>query len=213
MNKREFLTASIQLVGAASLSMVGAGRVLAQSGKGYEIISPALNTRDASKVEVLEYFWFGCPHCFAFEPHINRWAANRSDNIDFVREAPPLNPSWEPHSRAFYSAELMGVTDEFFEPMFNGIHAERRALRSPDQIARFAGELGIDKKMFRKTMDSFAVNTRIKQAMHMARASKVSAVPTVIINGKYRTGGSLAGSHAGMVKVIEELTAQEQKLI
>ncbi|MFK7856299.1 MAG: thiol:disulfide interchange protein DsbA/DsbL [Granulosicoccus sp.] len=213
MNKRKFLTASIQLAGAASLSMASAGRALAQANKGYEIISPALNTRDASKVEVLEYFWFGCPHCFAFEPHINSWAANRPAYIDFVREAPPLNPSWEPHSRAFYAAELMGVTDKFFEPMFNGIHAERRALRSPDQIASFAGELDIDKKMFRKTMDSFAVNTRIKQAMHMARASKVSAVPTVIINGKYRTGGSLAGSHKGMVDVIEHLTAQEQKLI
>lgn len=213
MNKREFLTASIQIAGAASLSMAGTGRVLAQSAQGYEIITPALNTRDASKVEVLEYFWFGCPHCFAFEPHINHWAANRPDNIDFIREAPPLNPSWEPHSRAFYAAELMGVTDQFFEPMFNGIHVERKALRSPDQIARFAGELDIDKKMFRKTMDSFAVNTRMQQAMHMARASKVSAVPTVIINGKYRTGGSLAGSHKGMVDVIKQLTAQEQKLI
>lgn len=213
MNKREFLTASIQIAGAASLSMAGTGRVLAQSALGYEIITPALNTRDASKVEVLEYFWFGCPHCFAFEPHINHWAANRPDNIDFIREAPPLNPSWEPHSRAFYAAELMGVTDQFFEPMFNGIHVERKALRSPDQIARFAGELDIDKKMFRKTMDSFAVNTRMQQAMHMARASKVSAVPTVIINGKYRTGGSLAGSHKGMVDVIKQLTAQEQKLI
>lgn len=210
MNKREFLTSSAKVATVASLSAVGIiSAVKAQSLQGYQLVSPPVNTRDASKVEVLEYFWFGCPHCFAFEPSINKWKAEKPDYVDFVREAPPLNPGWEPHSRAFYAAEIMGVTDDFFDPMFNGIHVDRRSLRSPDNIASFAGELGIDEDKFRKTMDSFAVNTRMNQAMQMARASRITGVPSVVINGKYLTGGSLAGSHDGILRVIDERVAEE----
>ncbi len=213
MNKREFLKGSAKLAATASISMSGISAVQAQALKGYELIDPPVNTRSSDKVEVLEYFWFGCPHCFAFEPSINKWAKEKPDYVEFVREAPPLNPGWEPHSRAFYAAEIMGVTEQFFDPMFDGIHVDRRSLRSPDNIAKFAGELDIDEQKFRKTMDSFAVNTRMNQAMQMARASRISGVPTVVINGKYLTGGSLAGSHEGILRVIDERVAEEYALL
>lgn len=210
MNKREFLTRSAKVATVASLSATGMiSAANAQALQGYELISPPVNTRNTEKVEVLEYFWFGCPHCFAFEPSINKWKAEKPDYVDFVREAPSLNPAWEPHSRAFYAAEIMGVTDQFFDPMFNGIHVDRRSLRSPEKIASFAGELGIDEDKFRKTMDSFAVNTRMNQAMQMARASRITGVPSVVINGKYLTGGSLAGSHEGILRVIDARVAEE----
>jgi len=82
----------------------------------------------------MKFFWFGCPHCFSFEPTINRWDDNKPEYITLVREAPPLNPSWEPHSRAFYAAEALGVKEVMFDEMFNGIHVDRRNLRSPDSI-------------------------------------------------------------------------------
>ncbi|MFK8078484.1 MAG: thiol:disulfide interchange protein DsbA/DsbL [Granulosicoccus sp.] len=211
MNKREFLKNSAKIAAASSLSLSGVRAVQAQ--QGYQVLNPPVNTRVSDKVEVLEYFWFGCPHCFAFEPSINKWVDEKPDYVEFVREAPPLNPGWEPHSRAFYAAEIMGVTDKFFDPMFDGIHVERRSLRQPDKIAKFAGELGIDEDKFRKTMDSFAVNTRMKQAMQMAQASRIRGVPSVVINGKYLTGGSLAGSHDGIIRVINERVAEEYALL
>ncbi len=213
MNKRDFLKNSAKIAAATSLSFSGIRAVQAQAHQGYQVLNPPVNTRASDKVEVLEYFWFGCPHCFAFEPSINKWADEKPDYVDFVREAPPLNPGWEPHSRAFYAAEIMGVTDKFFDPMFDGIHVERRSLRQPDKIAKFAGELGIDEDKFRKTMDSFAVNTRMKQAMQMAQASRIRGVPSVVINGKYLTGGSLAGSHDGIIRVINERVAEEYALL
>ena len=213
MNKRNFLKAGLA-TGAATLSVPFASNLLAQSAnKGYEMIDPPLNTRVSDKVEVIEYFWFGCPHCFAFEPSINAWKEQKPDYIEFVREAPPLNPSWEPHSRAFYAAELMGVSEEFFEPMFNAIHVTKRSLRSPKQIVEFAGELGIDEDKFAKTMDSFATDTRMSQAMQMASSSGIRGVPSIVVNGKYITGGSLAGSHENIIKVIDELSAQENDLM
>ena len=213
MNKRDFLKNSAKIAAATSLSFSGIRAVQAQAHQGYQVLNPPVNTRASDKVEVLEYFWFGCPHCFAFEPSINKWVDEKPDYVDFVREAPPLNPGWEPHSRAFYAAEIMGVTDKFFDPMFDGIHVERRSLRQPDKIAKFAGELGIDEDKFRKTMDSFAVNTRMKQAMQMAQASRIRGVPSVVINGKYLTGGSLAGSHDGIIRVINERVAEEYALL
>ena len=213
MNKRNFIKSGLA-VGAAVIATPYAPSLLAQSGPGYAPIDPPVNTSVSDKVEVIEYFWFGCPHCFAFEPAINNWKDNeKPDYVEFVREAPPLNPAWEPHSRAFYASELMGVTEQFFEPMFNAIHVERRALRSPKQIAKFAGELGIDEEKFAKTMNSFATNTKISQSMQMAAASGLSGVPSIVINGKYLTGGSLAGSHENIIKVINELSAKENELM
>lgn len=181
-----------------------------QAGNGYEEINPPQNTvTDAGQIEVLEYFWFGCPHCFAFEPAINKWAEDKPDHVNFIREAPPLNPGWLPHSQAFYAAEIMGVTEQFFEPMFNAIHVEKRNLRKPKAIAKFAGELGIDADKFLATMKSFAVETRIRQAMSRAQASGITGVPAIIIDGKYRTGNSIAGSHEGIIRVINELVAKE----
>lgn len=212
MNKRDFLKSGIAL-SAATVAAPYASTVLAQSSQGYEIIDPPLNTRVSDKVEVIEYFWFGCPHCFAFEPAINAWKDQKPDYVEFVREAPPLNPSWEPHSRAYYAAQLMGVGDQFFEPMFNAIHVERRTLRSPKQIVKFVGELGIDAEKFGKTMDSFATNTKLNQSMQMAAGAGLTGVPSIVINGKYRTGASLAGSHEGIIRVIDELTAKENELM
>lgn len=216
LDRRGFL--KVSSASAIAAGTAGAGSLLlggsasAQSGKGYEKIDPPQQTVAAEgKVEVLEYFWFGCPHCYAFEPAINEWAANKPDYVEFVREAPPLNPNWRPHSEAFYAAEQLGVTEKFFDPMFNGIHAEKRRLHNRKEIAKFAGELGIDSREFLGAMKSFAVETRMRQAMQRAVGSGINGVPSVVIAGKYRTGNRLAGGHEGIIQVINELAEHEHK--
>lgn len=206
-SRRDFLA-------LAAAGVATGGAVLANSslfaGQGYADINPPQQVSTGEgKVEVLEYFWFGCPHCFAFEPTINEWAANKPDYVEFVREAPPLNPAWRPHSETFYAAEQLGVTDKIFDQMFDGIHKEKRSLRSRKEIAKFVGELGVDSKEFIAAMKSFAVETRMRQAMQKSRASGITGVPSVVINGKYITGNSLAGGHDGIIRVINELVEKE----
>lgn len=207
-SRRDFLA-------VAAAGVVTGGAVLTNSslfaaGQGYKDIQPPQQVGSgAGKVEVLEYFWFGCPHCFAFEPSINEWAASRPDYVDFVREAPPLNPAWKTHSEAFYAAEQLGVTDTVFDAMFDGIHKEKRALRNRKDIAKFVGELGVDSKEFLAAMKSFAVETRIRQSMQKAQGAGITGVPSVVVNGKYLTGNSLAGSHDGIIRVINELVEKE----
>lgn len=223
--RRQFVT---QLVGvgagagiigrAASVALPAAGLGLssvavAQSTQPYKLIEPAMPTQDESKVEVLEFFWFGCPHCFAFEPAINQWADSKPDYVNFVREAPPLNPSWEQHSRAFYAAQALDIVDGMFDAMFDQIHKNRKPMRNPKKIAQFieSMDLGVSAADFTKTMDSFAVNTAIKRSMLRAQQAGIQAVPSVVINGKFLTGNTLAGSHQGIINVINELSAQEHE--
>ena len=182
-------------------------------GVGYQTLPKPIATRDPSKVEVLEFFWFGCPHCYKFEPTINAWKENKPDYVDFVREAPPFNPSWENHSRTFYAAEALGITDGMFEQMFNEIHVNRKAMRSPKEVSKFIEELdlGVDAESFEKAMTSFSVETGMRRSMAMAKDAQVSGVPSLMVNGKFMTSASLAGGNEGMIRVISQLAEQEHK--
>ncbi len=181
----------------------------AQAQQGYETLSTPQRTGNPDKIEVVEFFWYGCPHCFQFEPHIKEWAETKPDNVEFITMAPPLNPAWKVHSQAFYAAEVLGVLDQFHEAMFNAIHKERKSMRKPKDIAKFVETLGLDGDKFEKTMKSFNVDAKIRQAMQKAKDVGISAVPTVIVNGKYRTSGSIAGSYPQLIQVLNQLIAKE----
>ena len=182
---------------------------------GYEILATpvAVNPSSAAsgKVEVLEFFWFGCPHCFAFEPSINEWNEGKPDYVNFVREAPPLNPSWLAHSQAFYASQAMGVTEQMFEPFFNAIHLERKPLRDPESISDYVGTLGIDSAEFLSTMKSREVMSRIERSMELAIAAGIRGVPAILVNGKYMTSNSIAGGHEQVIQAINTLTEQENQ--
>jgi len=172
-----------------------------------------MNTADPDKVEVLEFFWFGCPHCFAFEPTIHSWAETKPEHAAFVREAPPLNPSWEQHSRTFYASRSLGIVDEVVEPFFNEIHVERNQMRNPKKIAKFIEslDLGVSAEKFQKTMKSFAVDAGMRRSVQLAQQAGITAVPSIIVNGRYRTSVTKAGSNEAVVRVINRLVELEHK--
>ncbi len=214
--RRQFAKQLVGVSALGTLPAVGLGWSSiagAQSTQPFKVIEPAMPTQDESSVEVLEFFWFGCPHCYAFEPSINEWSASKPDYVNFVREAPPLNPSWEQHSRAYYAAQALGIVDGMFDAMFDEIHKKRKPMRKPERIGQFIEtlDLGVSEADFVKAMDSFAVNTAIKRSMLRAQQAGIQAVPSVVINGKYLTGNSLAGSHQGIIDVINELAAKEHE--
>lgn len=202
---------ALTFAGAATALATGAASVHAQAANGYELVQPPQNTSTADQVEVVEFFWLGCPHCYSFEPTIDAWAAKRDENVAFVREAPPLNRSWEQHSRGFYAAQLLGQETPFVEAMFAAIHEKREPMRDPKAIAQLAEDIGMDKDKFLATMTSFAVETRMNRAMQMAKGAGITGVPSIVINGKYRTGAQLAGGNAGIIDVIDQTVAMEKQ--
>lgn len=181
-----------------------------QAGTHYTVISPAQPTStDPGKVEVTEVFMFGCPGCFAFEPHIQNWLASKPDYINFVRVPAPWNPMAVLHARAFYTAEALGKLDEIDGPFFNEFHVNHNYLDTEAKLATFFEKFGVDKTTFTSTFNSFAVNAKLKRSEELIRRYRVMATPTVIVNGKYIATGDKAGSYENWFAIINELAARE----
>ena len=137
---------------------------------------------------------------------MNKWLAeDMPENVVFNREAPPLNPGWQTHSRAFYAARQMGVLDAFHEPFFDAIHKDRKRLQQPDEIAAFADSLGLDGSKMKGMMASFLVDGAVRNSMSLAAKYQLTGVPSVVVAGKYKTSGQLAGNYNNMMDAITEL--------
>lgn len=202
---------ALSVTAAAVAAAIALPQTTFAQATGYTSIATPVGTASADKVEVLEFLWLGCPHCYRFEPHMLSWVESMPEHAAFVREAPPLNPSWEPHSRGFYASRVLGIEDAFVEAMFKAIHQDRKNMRKPKDIAELAASLGADEDEFLKTMDSFSVETAMRRSIQLAVGAGLTGVPSVVVNGKYLTTGSLAGSSEGIIKVIDQLVAVEKE--
>lgn len=178
-------------------------------GQHYERITPELATHADGKVEVIEVFWYGCHHCFAFEPSISKWLRSKPDNVVFRRVPGIFARSWVAHARAFFTAELLGVLDEIHTPLFEAIHEQRRKIGDEDSLARFFAEHGIPDEDFREAYNSFSVDTKTRQAMTASKDYGITGVPSMIVNGRFRSSARLAGSFKDLLKVVDELVAKE----
>lgn len=205
------------MIGRALLAMVFGALVVTQAwaieeGIDYTVLTPPQPTETGDKIEVVELFWYGCPHCVQLEPFIEKWLRHKPGNVEFRRMATALGPNWEPHARAFYAAELLGVTDKLHQPLFDAMHVEKRKLMDEDALVAFAAEQGIDAEKFREAYDSFYVNTKVRRSAEMARRYGVDGVPSLVVNGKYRTSPSQTGGNAKMMEVLDYLIQQEESV-
>jgi thiol:disulfide interchange protein DsbA len=182
------------------------------AGSDYELISPAVKTSQPDKVVVTEIFWYGCPHCFRFEPLVEKWSANLLEGVVFEQVPSSLNPRWSEHARAYYSFQLMGQLEQTHRAFFDAIHLKRERLNSVDTIAEFVSEQGLDEKAFREYYFSFPVETQIRKNVQKEKLYGHNGVPAVIVNGKYLVSGSLAGSNERMIQIINFLVGQELAL-
>ena len=200
------------LVGLALLSLVG-GSAQAQmafvEGADYQRIPTPVTTSMPDKVVVTEIFWYGCPHCFRFEPYAERFAANLPEGVVFEQVPSALNPRWSEHARAYYSFKLMGALDQVHREFFDAIHLKRQRLDNVDKIAEFVAEQGLDEKQFRDLYFSFPVETQLRKNLQKEKLYGHNGVPTVIVNGKYLVSGSLAGSNERMLQIMNFLAEQE----
>jgi thiol:disulfide interchange protein DsbA len=175
----------------------------------YKLVNPPLPTPQADKIEVVEMFWYGCPHCYHFEPLLEKWIEGKSDQVTFVHVPAIFRDSWLLHAQAFYTAKALGVLDKVHRPLFDAIHLEKRRFNTKEALADFFATQGVAKQDFLSTFESFAVQGKVQQAVVITRASGITGVPAMIVNGKYRTDAELAGSFERMLEVVDYLIAQE----
>ena len=176
----------------------------------YELVQPAQPVETGpGTVEVVDIFWFGCPHCYTFLPHMEAFEEHKPDYVRIRRMPAVFRESWIPHARAFYAAHLLGIEDEVHRPIYEAIHVRQRGLDTREALAAFFEDFGVDSEEFGDIYDSFAVESLVRKSVAMQRHYQVRATPTVIVNGKYRTSAHLAGSHENVMKVIRALAERE----
>lgn len=178
---------------------------------GYETLSPAQPTHDPAKIEVIEFFWYGCPHCYSFEPMLEKWVKSLPKNVEFIRQPAVFSDLWGKHARAYFTAEALGVVDKVHADFFDAIQNKKQHLETEDQLAKFFVEHGVKENEFHDAYNSFLVDSKMRQAASTAGRYGVTGVPAIIVNGKYKTTGPLAGSQEKMIEVINQLIEQESK--
>ena len=199
------------IIKTALLSLFVFTSVSFAAGNGYKDLSAIQPTQDPEKVEVIEFFWYGCPHCYQFEPALEEWRANLPANVTFIRQPAVFSAVWAKHAKAYFTAEVLGVVDKVHADFFLDIQVKKQKLTSEEDLAEFFVAHGVDKAAFHDAYNSFIVDTKMRQAKTMGPRYGITGVPAIVVNGKYLVNGKTAGSHGGMIKVMNELIAQESK--
>ncbi|WP_340123437.1 thiol:disulfide interchange protein DsbA/DsbL [Methylobacter svalbardensis] len=176
---------------------------------GYETLSPAQPTHNPDKIEIIEFFWYGCPHCYSLEPLLEKWVKSLPKNVEFIRQPAVFSDLWGKHAKAYFTAEALSVADKIHADFFDAIQNKKQNLETEDQLAKFFVAHGVNENEFHDTYNSFLVDAKMRQATTMAGRYGVTGVPALIINGKYKTNGPIAGSHEKMLEVVDQLIKQE----
>lgn len=144
-----------------------------------------------SKIEVLEFFSWTCPHCMQFEPYLRKWLEHKPADVTFAKVPALFNPSAGPLARAFYALEALGEEQRLGDELFNAIVNDRRRLESEAAIASFVKQFGVDEAKFREAFNSFGVQAKVRRAEQLAERFKINAVPKIVVDGRYKTGDGL----------------------
>ena len=205
------LILSAALVSASLFGMSAqAADVPLEAGKTYIELANAVPVAKPGKIEVVELFWYGCPHCYAFEPVVNPWVEKLPADVNFVRIPAMFGGPWDAHGQMFLTLEAMGVEHKVHNAVFNAIQKEGKRLVKPDEMAEFLATQGVDKDKFLSTFNSFAIKGQITKAKELAKKYEISGVPTMIVNGKYRFDLGTSGGPEQTLNVADQLIAKER---
>ncbi len=182
-------------------------------GQQYARVSPPQPVQaPTGKVEVIEFFWYGCPHCFQFEPLLDTWLKRLPPDVAFRRVPAAFREvPFVAHQRIYYSLEALGLVEQLHKRVFNAIHVERQRLDNPDEIAAFMQKEGVDKAKFLDVYNSFSVQTKQRQAKALAEAYRIDGVPAMGVNGQYYTSGARTGGLEQMLATVDYLVQRSRK--
>ena len=215
MQRRAFSISAVTLAAATGISalptLAQAQARAFQSGSDYLTLDkPAATEAPAGKVEVVEFFWYNCPHCNSFEPMFDAWAKKQSKDVSVRRSPIAFRPDFEPQQRLYYVLEGLGKIDELHKKVFYAIHVEKQQLNTADQITAWADKQGIPKAKFLEMYNSFSVSTKVRKATQLQDAYALDGVPALGINGRYFTSGTQAKTLERSLQVADSLIAQSR---
>lgn len=175
------------------------------SDSNYTLLNAPLGISSGDKIEVTELFWYGCGHCFSLEPQVNAWKKDIPDNVAFVKVPAIFSKRWEFHGKAFYTMEALGVLEEANDAFFHRIHVEKKPVNDLDALVKFMADYGKTANDVTSAFNSFAIDTKLRNAKTITAKSTATGVPAFLVDGKYHTSVSLAGSTTNLFNVIDQL--------
>lgn len=198
---------SIALVLLTSLLVACQAETSAQTldDSKYTKLPEPITVSTGDKIEVTELFWYGCGHCFALETHVESWKKRKPDNAEFVKVPAIFSKRWEFHGKAFYTMEALGVLDQANMAFFNSIHVGKRRIDNLDQLINFLAKYEKSAEEVTSAFNSFAVDTKLRNAKKITAESTAKGVPAILVDGKYHTSVTLAGGETQLFDVVDQL--------
>jgi thiol:disulfide interchange protein DsbA len=188
-----------------------AGAAWSQQGNPFGLLQPPQPTESGGQVEVIEFFWYGCPHCYALEPEVNAWLKKMPKNVVFKRIPAYPNENWGEMARVYYTLEAMGLLEKYHQKVFDAMHKENINLANKRIRDDWLGKNGVDVAKFNEVEKSFTVSSKVARAQQLTQAYKVDSVPRLVVNGKYYTSTDIAGGHDRVFAVVDQLVLREMR--
>ncbi|MDR3391208.1 MAG: thiol:disulfide interchange protein DsbA/DsbL [Sulfuriferula sp.] len=209
MGMRKVLAVCSMLL--TSLLPVTAAHATATEGFDYQVLSPEMGTDSGKKIEVAEFFWYRCPHCYHLEPGLNTWLKTLPKDVAIRRIPAVLNDSWAQLAKAYYAMEALGVADKYHDALFKAIHEDGLDVTKDAILFDWAAKVGMDRKAFIAAYQSFGVQSKVMRANQLTRDSKITGVPSFVVDGTYVTSESMTGTEEGLFKTLDDLIVKVRK--
>jgi len=178
------------------------------AGTDYTVLQSPQPVDPTGKIEVTEFFWYGCPHCNEFDPYLEAWVKKQGPDVVFKRVPVAFRDDFIPHSKMYHALDALGLADKLTPAVFNEIHVKKNYLLTPEAQATFLATQGVDKKKYMDAYNSFSTQSDLKRDTKLMADYKIDGVPTLAIQGKYETGPATTNSLPGTIQVLDFLVTQ-----
>lgn len=206
MSLRKFASLFVILMG---LALPAHAELVA--GRDYQQLTPPLPTQSGKSIEVLEFFWYGCPHCNDLNPLIKQWLKTKPKDVDFRYVPTIFRDNWVAGAKTFHALEATGDLDRLHDKVYDAIHLENVNLTDEKVLFDWMAKQGVDRKKFEDAYRSFSMQTKVAQAQKAGKDYQLKGVPAIVVDGKYLTSGSFAGSPQGIIQNLDLLIEKARK--
>ncbi|PIT83179.1 thiol:disulfide interchange protein DsbA/DsbL [Limnohabitans sp. 15K] len=211
MKRRLFSTLAVTASAWLSAPLAWAQAAMFKSGKDFLTLDrPVATESGTGKIELIEFFWYSCPHCNMFEPNFAQWVKNAPKDVVVRRMPVSFRDDFAPQQRLFFTIEAMNLMETLHPKVFAAIHVEKLMLNTDASVLAWAEKQGVDKTKFNEVYKSFGVASKLKRAVQLQNDFKVEGVPSLGVAGRYYIDGNLAGNMDRALKVAESLIAQSR---
>ena len=180
-------------------------------GVDFSELRPAQPVEARDKIEVIEFFWYGCPHCFSLQPLMEKWVPRLPADVHFRRVPAVLNEGWAREAAVFYAFEALGVLEKLHRPFFDAIHVERLNTRNPATLAEWLRKHGVDPQKYEDAFKSFGVQSKVRRAGQLSGAYRIDGTPALAVHGRYTVSAEQGRTQAGMLSTVDYLIGVSRK--